>query len=420
MQTSELQVVPRDIPSTKEEKFNELIRFGIELNEVRDVDILLERILYRARRFLHADAGSIMIRERDNLSFVHSQNDTLQSKLPEGEKLAYQLFRIRISRSSIAGYVALTGRILNIEDAYDIPQSVPYRFNHAYDDLTNYRTVSVLAVPLATMKNEIIGVMELINAKDEEGNIVPFNRDDDRYILNFANNASMILQRALMTRALILRMISMAELRDPMETAPHVNRVGAYSIELYERWARKRKINKNEIEKNKDILRLAAMLHDVGKVAISDLILKKPAKITRQEYEIMKQHTILGAMLFKMKQSDIDEMSAIVALNHHENWDGTGYPGHVNPETGLPTRVDENNNPVPKKGEEIPIFGRIVALADVFDALSTKRVYKEAWAREDVITEIKRLRGKKFDPELVDIFIESLPAFEAIQAEYKQ
>jgi HD-GYP domain-containing protein (c-di-GMP phosphodiesterase class II) len=406
--------------SSNEEKFNELIRLGIELNEVRDVDELMERILFRARRFLNADAGSIMIKEKDNLVISHSQNDTIQDSLPEGEKLVYQLFRIRVTASSIAGFCALTGKILNIEDAYNIPAGVSYRFNHAYDDLTNYRTVSVLAVPLITITNEVIGVMEIINAKDGAGNIIPFDNKDDRYILHFANNASMILQRAMMTRALILRMINMAELRDPMETGKHVTRVAAYATLLYEKWAMRKKLPRAEIDKNKDILKLAAMLHDVGKIAISDNILKKPSKITTEEHEIMKKHTIFGASLFSTRESDIDEISAIVALNHHENWDGTGYPGHVDIYTGLPTKTDLHGNPLPKYGEEIPIYGRIVALADVFDALSSKRVYKEAWHSKKVIDEINKLSGKKFDPELVEIFNSNSHVFESIKAGYEK
>ncbi len=403
-----------------EEKFDELIRLGIELNEVHDVDELMEHILLRARRFLNADAGSIMIRDKENLVITHSQNDTLQRELPEGEVLAYQMFRIRISASSIAGYCALTGKILNITDAYDIPDDVPYRFNHAYDDITNYRTVSVLAVPLITITNEVIGVMEIINAKDRKGRIVPFDDEDDKYILHFANNASMILQRAMMTRALILRMISMAELRDPMETGQHVTRVSAYATILYEKWATRKKIPRHVLEKNRDILRLAAMLHDVGKIAISDLILKKPSRITPEEHEVMKKHTIFGATLFKTRESDIDEISAIVALNHHENWDGTGYPGHVDIHTGLPTKTDSRGNPIPKLGEEIPIYGRIVALADVYDALSSKRVYKDAWRSSEVIDEIRGLSGKKFDPELVDIFMANTRVFESIRDGFRE
>jgi len=402
------------------EKFNEIIRLGLELNVVQDVDILLEKILFRVRNFLNADAGSIMIKDGDELIFSHAQNDTMQKKLPAGEKLIYKTFKTQISESSLSGYVACTGKILNIKNAYEIPENMPYKFNPESDKKTSYKTVSILTVPLQTLRKEIIGVLQVINAKDEQGNIIPFPEEVELYVLYFADNASMILQRAMMTRALILRMISMAELRDPKETGPHVNRVASYSTELYEKWAEKRNIPESEIEKNKDVLRLSAMLHDVGKVAISDLLLKKPSKYTPEEYESIKKHTIYGSSLFKLKQSDLDEMAAIVALNHHENWDGTGYPGHIDMETGKPLKTDKSGKAIPKKGEEIPIYGRIVAIADVYDALSSKRAYKDPWHKDKVKEEIKKLRGKKFDPELVDIFLENFSLFENLRQKYPE
>ena len=165
---------------------------------------------------------------------------------------------------------------------------------------------------------------------------------------------------------------------------------------------------------------MAAMLHDVGKVGISDLILKKPAKLTAEEYEVMKSHTYIAARLFKHTQSEFDEMSVLVALNHHENWDGTGYPGHIDIATGKPAKKGADGRALPKKGEEIPIYGRIVALADVFDALSSKRVYKESWSQEDVVEEIKKESGKKFDPELVEIFLESYDFLRSILHRYPE
>jgi HD-GYP domain-containing protein (c-di-GMP phosphodiesterase class II) len=224
-----------------------------------------------------------------------------------------------------------------------------------------------------------------------------------------------------MTRAILLRMIRMAELRDPKETGAHVNRVGGYAVEIYEQWARRHKVDAKEMETTRDSLRMAAMLHDVGKVAISDLILKKPGRFNDDEYEVMKQHTVLGARLFGDAQSDFDEAASLVALTHHERWDGKGYPGYVDVNTGGPLKdyTLPDGNPRGKKGEEIPIFGRIVGLADVYDALSSARVYKEAWEESDVLAIIEKEAGHQFDPELVEIFFSSLNVLRSIQQRYK-
>ena len=399
-------------------KLNEILRLGSELNEVQDLDILLERILSEARNFVNADAGSIQIKDGDELVFSHVQTESLQKKLPPGQKLIYTTFRIPINLKSISGYAASTGEILNVPDVYKIPQDTPYNFNSSYDKKSDYKTTSMLTVPLKTQRQDIVGVMQIINSMDKAGTVRPFSEEDEMLVRHFAGTASMILQRAQATRALILRMISMAELRDPKETGPHVNRVASYSVEIYEKWAHHKGIPKDTIDKNRDLLRMAAMLHDVGKVAISDLILKKPAKFTDEEYEVMKSHTFHGARLFKQKQSEFDEVSSTVALRHHENWDGTGYPGYVDIETGKPLEKDSKGRATPFKGEEIPIFGRIVALADVYDALSSKRVYKKAWTEKDVLHEIKDSSGKKFDPDIVDIFFDSLDIIRSISSRY--
>ena len=410
------------------QKLREIAQLSTELNTVQDLDLLLEKILYEARTLLNADAGSIQILEGNELVFSKVQTDSLQRKLPPGKKLIYTSFKTKVNRESLSGYAATTGEILNIQNAYDIPADAPYKFDPTNDQKSGYKTISMLTIPLKNNRNEILGVMQIVNSiknygeaglKDSDfSRVTGFDNNDEQLALHFANIASMILQRAQMTRALILRMISMAELRDPKETGAHVNRVAAYSVELYERWAQKKNLPKEEIESNRDILRMAAMLHDVGKVGISDLILKKPAKFTDEEFEIMKKHTHIGAQLFRNKQSEFDEVSALVAINHHENWDGTGYPGHIDIETGEPIKTDSNGNPLGKKGEEIPIYGRIVALADVFDALSSKRVYKDAWDEESVLDEIRKMSGKKFDPELVEIFFESYDFIKTIPSRY--
>jgi HD-GYP domain-containing protein (c-di-GMP phosphodiesterase class II) len=165
---------------------------------------------------------------------------------------------------------------------------------------------------------------------------------------------------------------------------------------------------------------MSAMLHDVGKVAISDTILKKPGRFTPEEFLAMKLHTLYGANLFSDIYSDFDEFAGIVALNHHERWDGNGYPGYIDPHTQLPLPGFENENGSArgKQGEEIPLFGRIVALADVFDALSCRRCYKEAWENSEVLNEIRNESGKQFDPELVEIFFECVESFQQIAKLY--
>jgi len=405
---------------SEKEKLDKLTQLGVELNQVRDMDILLEHVLKDARYFVNADAGSIYIRKDEMLDFTYTQNDTFQSRLPEGEKLIYSTFSIPIDKKSIAGYVATTGEVLNIPDVYCIEPTAPYSFSKKFDEESGYKTQSVFTVPLKTQRGDLLGILQIINAMDENKNVVPFSAEDESIMLHFAGLAAVALERAQMTRAILLRMISMAELRDPKETGAHVNRVGGYALELYEHWARRHHIDQKEIDRTRDSLRMAAMLHDVGKVAISDLILKKPGRFNDDEFEIMKQHTTLGAQLFLNAQSDFDELACEVALNHHERWDGKGYPGFVDIATGLPLEgyTLSNGKTRGKKGEEIPLFGRIVSLADVFDALSSARIYKEAWDETTVLRIIEEEAGKQFDPELVEIFFSCLNVLRSIQQRY--
>ncbi len=405
------------MPQSDPEKLKQIIELDSELHKIHDLDILLERILYEARKVVNADAGSIYIKDGDHLVIQYAQNDTIQKTLPPGQKLIYKVFKVKINPKTISGYVASTGSAVNIPDVYNIPPDAPYSFDPSYDRISGYRTVSNLTVPIRTNLGEILGVLQMINAKDTDGKVIPFTQEDEMLVLHFATNVSTALQRAQMTRAILLRMIRMAELRDPKETGPHVNRVAGYAVEIYERWAQKRNLPQREIEKTRDNLRMAAMLHDVGKVAISDVILKKPARFTDDEYEIMKSHTYMGARLFIDKQSEFDELAQLVALTHHENWDGSGYPGKIDIDTADPDQL-RKAKPRGLKGEEIPLFGRIVSIADVYDALVSHRIYKEAWTEEQVLAEMRKLAGTKFDPELVEIFFEVLPNIKAIASKY--
>jgi len=406
--------------------FKSIIQLDSELNQIQDLDLLLERILFEARKVVCADAGSIYVKqtekdqngEVDKLFFKYSQNETIQKTLPPGQKMIYSLFSLPINQKSISGYCAFTKTIVNVPDMYNIPEGTPYSFNSSFDKLSGYKTISTLTFPLTTAEGRLLGVIQVINKMDPQGKVIPFTEEDEFLLTHFAANATVALQRAYSTRAMILRMIKMAELRDPKETGSHVNRVAGYAVEIYDRWAYKNNIPADEREKFRDDLKIGSMLHDVGKVAISDLILKKPARFTPEEFQVMQHHTMYGAGLFDDPHSKIDQLSRDIALTHHENWDGTGYPGWIDPVSEEPLKADENGKPVGRVEEEIPLAGRIVAIADVYDALCSKRVYKEAWNEEDVLNELRQLAGTKFDPELMDIFFEILPSIKQTQSLY--
>ena len=175
------------------------------------------------------------------------------------------------------------------------------------------------------------------------------------------------------------------------ETGHHVKRVAEYSRLLGELAG----LDEDGVE----LLAIAAPMHDVGKIAIPDAILLKPGPLTEEEFDVMKRHTLLGGELFAHSDRPFMEAARIVALEHHENYDGSGYP-------------------CGKRGEEIHIFGRIVALADVFDALSMDRVYKKRWPLRKIVGFLKKERGRKFDPRLTDLFLEHIDLFLEIREKF--
>lgn len=391
----------------------EILKINEKINHIRDVDSMLDSVLTEARAISNANAGSIYLIRGNMLSFEYVQNDALMGNSASSNRYLYFKQEMPINNKSISGYVALHKTHLVIDNVYQLGNDVPYVFNRSFDESSSYHTQSVLTVPLITSREKIIGVMQIINALDDKGQVIPFSKEDELLVTLFANQAAAAIERVQMTREIILRMIKMAELRDPKETGAHVNRVAAYSIEIYQRWAEKRGILSSEIKKTKDILRIASMLHDVGKVAISDTILKKTEKLNDREFNHMKMHTIFGARLFNDSNSDWDDMSAEIALNHHEKWDGSGYPGHLNNDSSPFATAGPA-----KKGEEIPLSARIVALADVYDALMSRRSYKKEWPEEKVLAHIQAEKCKHFDPEIVDAFIDIYDVIKAIRAKY--
>jgi HD-GYP domain-containing protein (c-di-GMP phosphodiesterase class II) len=380
-------------------QLHRLVEFQQQIEQVKDLDVLLERILSAVCAFCRADAGSIYTIEGDRLRFEITRNDTLQRALPEGHKLILDRFTVPLDHRSIAGHVGLTGEILNIPDVstWDF-SAVGCSFDPSYDRQSGYRTRSLLTVPLK-LGGRIIGVMQLINALAPDGRPAAFSEEQVALVRLFAGDAAAAIERAALTRSMILRMIGMAGMRDPSETAPHANRVAAYAAAIYGQWGRRANLPLAHIERQRDNIRIAAMLHDVGKVGIPDHILKKPGKLDEGEYSEMKQHTTRGAELFGDRQSALDEICLEIALHHHEKWDGTGYPA------GL-------------RGEDIPIFARIVAVADVFDALSKRRCYKPAWTEEQVLDELRKCSGTHFDPEVIECFLACLDEIRAIARQF--
>ncbi|PJC85612.1 hypothetical protein CSW98_13605 [Vibrio sp. HA2012] len=176
------------------------------------------------------------------------------------------------------------------------------------------------------------------------------------------------------------------------ETGNHVKRVAEYSkmLALYYGLP----------EREAEMLKQASPMHDIGKVAIPDSILNKPGRLTDDEFEVIKNHAALGHELLCHSKRVLLTCAAIVAYEHHEKWDGSGYPRGA-------------------AGEDIHIYGRITALADVFDALSNDRCYKKAWPDDEIFTYLKDQRGVHFDPRLIDLFFEHLDEFIRVRDAFK-
>src|SRR5574344_1540856 len=212
----------------REEKLQKIVQIEQRLNEIKDVDVLLENILSGAREIVHADAGSIYLYDEGEkkLSIRFGQNDTQQKKLAPGEKLPYTFFTFAATPKAISGYCALTGKTLNIPDVYHLPEYVddgkkepiPYAFNQATDKSTGYHTTSMLTLPLKMTNGRVLGLMQLINAQNDAGEIIPFDDDAEFDISRVASNASQALEYAYLTNSMVLRMARMAEYRDPKET----------------------------------------------------------------------------------------------------------------------------------------------------------------------------------------------------------
>ncbi|PHR30529.1 MAG: hypothetical protein COA36_00545 [Desulfotalea sp.] len=272
-----------------------------------------------------------------------------------------------------------------IDDEHDI----------RFDGMKNFGHYNL---PLLDNNNVIQGIAVLYVAKHHK------QHPDELLLMEMLSNTltNSILNRSLKIKAeissirmqqaqfdMLHKLLTASEFRDN-ETGDHIKRMSQYAVSI----GQKMGLNQSELK----ILKLASPIHDIGKVGIPDAILLKPGKLTPEEFAIMKDHTDIGAKILTGTHKLI-QASRNIAWTHHERWDGKGYP------RGL-------------AGEEIPLFGRISALADVFDALTSKRPYKNAWPVDEAITFIKENSGSHFDTKVVDAFLSIIDEILEIKALY--
>ncbi len=343
-----------------------LSRFGRLVAAETRLDALLTIIAEEVRHILAADRCSVFL--------VDPYKGELWTKVTLG--VEEKILRIPMGQG-IAGFVAKTGSAVNIRDAYR-----DTRFTQDLDRITGYQTRSVLAVPLKGRDGKAVGVFEVLNKSKGA-----FTDEDEGLLRILATMAASFIENATLYEDLrrshletIYRMALVAEFRDQKDTGRHLRRMSRFSGIL----ASAMGLSYLESED----IRYASPLHDIGKVAIPDAILRKPGKLEALEYEEMKRHTIYGSQMLANAESRLLRLAAKIAIAHHEHFDGSGYP------YGL-------------KAKEIPIEARIVSVADVFDALVSKRVYKGAWTVEDARSYVQGQAGKLFDPEVVECLFKS-------------
>jgi response regulator RpfG family c-di-GMP phosphodiesterase len=362
---------------TAEEKLKVIFTYvSIIANEPR-----LEKLLQ-----VMADLGrELIVADRCTLWLYDKEQNELWTRVAHG------IQEIRIpADTGVVGHVIKTRQPYVTDDAYKDPN-----FNQNVDKQTGYRTKAILALPLYNNEGEILGAYQAVNKMTEAE---AFSQSDIENLTMAASYSEKSLVNAILNeeiektqKEIIFLMAEIGESRSK-ETGNHVKRVAEMSVLL----ATLSGMSVDESE----LIKLASPMHDIGKVAIPDSILKKPGKLTEEEFEEMKTHTTIGYQLLANSNRRILKASAIIAHQHHEKWNGRGYP------CGL-------------KGEQIHPYGRISAITDVFDALASDRCYKPAWELDRVMNLYKEEKGEHFDPRLTDIFLDNFDKFVAIKNEYK-
>ncbi|MBM7565443.1 HD domain-containing phosphohydrolase [Paenibacillus sacheonensis] len=335
---------------------------------------------------LMADMGREMIlADRCTVWLIDRANQELFTTIAHGVN------EIRIPLGSgFAGHSMATGESLLIDDAYADP-----RHNAESDLRTGYRTQAVITVPFLGNDGTMIGAYQAINKLTPQAVFTQRDLEQLKLAAAYAGKSleSVMLHEEIEStqREIIYTMGQIGESRSK-ETGNHVKRVAEYSAIL----ALGLGLSAEEAE----LLRVVSPMHDIGKVAVPDAVLLKPGKLTPEEFDQMKLHTEVGYHLLKSSSRELLQTAAIVAHQHHEKWNGTGYP------QGL-------------KEDEIHLYGRITAVADVFDALGSERIYKEAWDLDRILALFREERGRHFDPRVVDAFMEQLPVLLDIRERFR-
>ncbi|MBF0432371.1 MAG: HD domain-containing protein [Fibrobacteria bacterium] len=357
-------------------KLKKLLNASYEIGKEKELNGILLKLTDVTRSILDADRCSIFLHDKE-----HKELWTI---------VAHGVKEIRIPESAgIAGHVATTGESLNIKDAYK-----DSRFDKDVDKKTGYTTSTMLTFPLRNIDEESIGVFQVINKKNGK----PFDNEDidllQHLSLYVASNIENTMLHEKVKKAgedAIYRLSYATKFKDP-ETQSHIIRVGLYGEKMADalKWS----------AEEQEIVKLATPMHDIGKVGIPDRVLQKPGKLDDEEWGIMKKHSLYGYEILKGGGTTLMQKAAITALDHHEKWNGTGYPNG-------------------KKEKEISSYGRFAAISDVFDALTSSRCYKKAWPYEKAFELLREERGQHFDPKFVDVFLENADAMKKIREDYK-
>jgi len=348
-----------------------LVKIGRSITAVTDIDVLLKVIAEETKNAIQADRCTVFLLDKEK--------NELWSKVALG--LDSEEIRFPADKG-LAGYVVKTGEPLNIIDAYSDP-----RFNPDIDKKTGYKTKTILCMPIQNNNQEIIGAFQVLNKINGV-----FTHGDEDLLVAIGGSASIALENAQLFEqqkelykeqkaqfeSFIDTLATSIDARDKI-TAGHSSRVKLYAILL----AKQHKCDEHFIK----LIEKAAILHDIGKIGIRDSVLQKEGKLTDEEYKHIQEHVrITHDILNKIHMSEDFKLITDMACTHHEKFDGTGYYRHL-------------------KGEEIPFGGRILAVADVFDAITSKRHYRDKMPIQNVIEILINGKDKHFEGLLVDEFL---------------